>query len=189
MPARRLIRPSHAQHFGVVLVSFLMFSGFALAESGSGVAPGGRPAVADPVRRALREFDRFLDHHPLMEDDLRLNPSQRTDRGFLERNPGLRQFFDANPDVLKGLKAYPRYFVYRALIREANVPLRFAQIARLGEVLDERSGLEKVLARNPESIRDPAFLAGHERLRDFLIRHPDLGRVFLSPNENSEKPS
>ena len=26
------------------------------------------------VRRALREFDRFLDHHPLLEDQLRLDP-------------------------------------------------------------------------------------------------------------------
>jgi hypothetical protein len=146
------------------------------------------PVVPPPdelttVRRALREFDRFLDHHPLLEDDLRLNPALIRDSNYLKKNPELRTFAGANPDVLSGLKIFPRFFLFRAVLREANAPLRYADIAQLKDVLDQQPALERALNQNPELIRDPAFLQAHAPLREFFTQHAALGQVFLPRRE------
>jgi len=141
------------------------------------------PAPMTVVRRSLREFDRFLDHHPLVEDDLRLDPALTGDNIYLKKHLELRDFLAANPEVIRGLKHYPRYFLYRALLRQANAPLRYSEITQLRAVLDEHAALERALAENPEAIRDPAFLNEHPLLRDFLNQHAELGQVFLPCHE------
>jgi hypothetical protein len=127
----------------------------------------------------LREFDRFLDHHPLLEDELRLNPALRTDAHFLTANPDLRTFLATMPELPAALHTYPRYFLYRALLREAFAPLKHSEIAHLGELLDKDPALERLLVHRPAAIRDAPFLAAHTSLRDFLQTHPPLDRVFL----------
>ena len=109
-------------------------------------------------------WDRFLDHHPLLEDQLRLDLRLTADRAFLESNPELRDFLHANPNVAEGLKIYPRYFLNRALMRQADSPV---VIPRSGPVQGPVPGaapeLERDLLKNPEAIRDPAFLKSTRR--------------------------
>src|SRR4051812_9009750 len=62
------------------------------------------------VHHALREFDRFLDHHPLLEYELRQEPALVRDGRFLHKNCELSEFFADNPQVVPGLQYYPRYF-------------------------------------------------------------------------------
>lgn len=131
------------------------------------------------VRQALREFDRFLDHHPLLEDDLRLTPRLVTDATYLNENPELKEFLDAHPHTLTGLKMFPRYFLYRALIRQANGPLRYVEIAQIKELLDKNPAIERALLEKPQRIREPIFLHDHAAFQAFLVQHPTLGRVFL----------
>jgi hypothetical protein len=145
------------------------------------------PPTALPVgRRALREFDRFLDHHPLLESELRLNPALTGDNAYLKKHAELRDFLGANPEVIRGLGHHPRYFLFRALLRQASSPLRYSDIAQLREVFDAQPDLERALVQNPEAIRDPAFLQEHAVLRDFLIQHPVLGFEYL-PWDQSAK--
>jgi hypothetical protein len=134
-----------------------------------------RPAV----RRALREFDRFLDHHPLLEDRLRLDLQLAANQAFLEQNPELSDFLRANPNVAEGLKTYPRYFLNRALMRQASAPVSFRELAPFKDLFQEQPKLEQELKENPDSIRDPVFLESHPALRDFLVQHAALGQVFL----------
>jgi hypothetical protein len=141
--------------------------------------PPPGPVDVTEQRRALREFDRFLDHHPLLEDELRLSPALRTDTRFLAANPDLRGFLVTMPELPAALQTYPRYFLYRALLREALAPLKHSEIARLGDLLDQEPALERSLIRRPAAIRDAPFLAAHASLRDFLQTHPPLDRVFL----------
>jgi hypothetical protein len=135
------------------------------------------------LRRSLREFDRFLDHHPLLENQLRLNPQLVTADSFLKENLELRDFLHANPNAIEGLKIYPRYFLHRALIRLASGPLSFRDLAPIDELFLQSPKLEEVLTRKPELIRDPAFLESNAVLRDCLIQHAVLARVFLGQSE------
>jgi hypothetical protein len=158
-------------------------------------ARGGETAPLPPVpasllvkRRALREFDRFLDHHPLVEEQLRRNPRLLVDGNFLNRNPELHGFIQAVPLVFAALEIYPRYYLNRALLREASAPLTFADLAPFKLLFQAEPPLERELALSPELIRDPAFLARHPALQGLFAQHPDLARVFLPvcpcPNPN-----
>jgi len=138
------------------------------------------PANSVPAgRRALREFDRFLDHHPLLESRLRLDASLTGDRAFLDENPELAGFLRDNPTVADGLKIYPRYYLNRALIQQASAPLSLRELAPLRELFREEPGLERTLTENPELIRDQGFLASHSSLHECLVQHAVLSRVFL----------
>lgn len=145
------------------------------------VPPAPSPSALATARLALREFDRFLDHHPLLEDKLRLTPPLATERPFLDANPELRDFFHGHPEVVVGLKLYPRYYLYRALLRQASVPVSYPEIARLKEAFASDPELEPALIRTPEAIRDPAFQTAHPRLRSLLQQQPILARAFSSP--------
>jgi hypothetical protein len=155
------------------------------SESPGSTAPPPPPPPPDSrsaMREALREFDRFLDHHPVLEDQLRLDPQLIASRAFAEKNPGLRDFLRANPNASEGVKLYPRYFLYRALLRQASAPVPFKELAPFRELFQQQPKLEQELTENPELIRDPAFLESHPALRDCLIQHPALARVFLPPS-------
>jgi hypothetical protein len=155
----------------------------ARADQSGGAAPPpttAAPANALPtVRRALREFDRFLDHHPLLEDQLRLDSKLTVNKIFLEKNPELSEFLRGNPSVAEGLKIYPRYYLYRALLRQADAPVPFRELAPLKELFQQEPKLEQELIQTPESIRDPVFLKTHPTLRDCLVQHPALAQVFI----------
>ncbi|MCX6955314.1 MAG: hypothetical protein NTV51_24430 [Verrucomicrobia bacterium] len=146
--------------------------------------PAATEAAAAPepraaVRRALREFDRFLDHHPLQENQLRLNPALTASPSYLARNPELRDFLRANATVGEGLKVYPRYFLNRALLRQASAPLSFAELAPLRDVFLQQPAIEQELVKAPDLIRSPDFLTAHPVLRECFVQHPALARVFL----------
>jgi hypothetical protein len=141
------------------------------------------PAAITDQRRAayelLRELDLFFDHHPLTENDLRVRPFLLENAAYLGKNPALRQFVAANPDVGAALKNVPRHLLHRALRREANVPLTWSEVAQLDTFLDQNPAIEQLLVRDPALIRAPHFLAARPRLREFLEQNAALARGFL----------
>jgi hypothetical protein len=157
-----------------------LLSGVALAEGAANRLSGPPPAV----RRAMWEFNRFLDHHPLLETQLRLNPAASSDAAYVRRNREYEAFIKANPLVVWELKRHPRYFLYRALLRQSTVPMRYSDIARLRNVFDANPDLERALVRNPAAIRDPAFLQRQPLLRASLAENPLLGQEFLPRSQS-----
>jgi hypothetical protein len=130
------------------------------------------------AHRLLRELDRFLDHHPLLENDLRLDPRRAIDPVYLSKDPDLQSFLADNPDVIQALQMEPRHFLHRALIREANAPLRYSDIAQLDPFFEAQPAIEREIVANPSRIRDRDYLGLHPPLRDFLTQHSLLCRVF-----------
>jgi len=183
-----LIRRRCAKRVGIALMAVLLSGGAARAQGG---LPS--PNVAHPeIRHSLWEFDRFLDHHPLLETQLRLNPALAWDAAYPKKHPELGDFLRTNPVIVDELKRHPRYFLYRALVRQASAPLRYADMAQIREVLDVQPEVERALVLSPEAIRDPVFLQMHPLLWDFLARHPVRGFEFLprspSPDGNGRYP-
>jgi len=175
-------RPLIARLSMTILIAASMFGWISLARA-EAFSPTRVPLLPKSlftVRRALREFDRFLDHHPLLEDQLRLDPGLVTDSAFLSRTTELRDFLRENPAVTEGLKAYPRYFLNRSLLRQASAPVSFRDLAPLKDLFQVQPKLQQELNNNPELIRDPAYRESHIALRDCLVQHPALARVFIT---------
>ena len=157
------------------------------ADSGAIADPPITPESIVECRRALREFDRFLDHNPLLEDELRLDPQLTTSAAFLGKTPLLSNFLSTNPRVADGLKIYPRYFLNRALLRQASIPLSFSSLAPFKDLFLQHPELQAELTKTPESIRDPAFLDSHPTLRGVILLHPALAEAFLPASALSAK--
>lgn len=157
-----------------------MLGGITHVRASEADEPAPAPNSPSAARAALREFDRFLDHHPMYEELLRLDPRLAANKTFLEKNTELRDFLHSNPNVAEGLKKYPRYYLNRALLRQANAPLSFRDLAPLKDLFHEQPALEQALTQNPALIRDRAFLESHPALRDCLVQHPPLARVFFA---------
>lgn len=175
-----LSRPVFSKLMVAVFVALRLPTGASDAHAGelpAPVAPTPHPLTA--ARNALREFDRFLDHHPVLEERLRLDPPLTANSAFLKENPVLHNFLRANPEVEAGLGIYPRYYLNRALLRQACAPLSFHELAPLKPLFEQQPELEQALTENPELIRDPGFLDSHPSLRECLVRHAGLARVFL----------
>lgn len=153
------------------------------APASDATPPAGPPETTHKAYLALREFDLFLNHHPLLEDELRISPQLATNPAFLRANPELRDFLAVNHTVAAALVLEPRHFLHRALIRQANVPLRRTDIVQFDPLFDRAPDLERALARNPESIHDSAFLRTHAELREFFATHSTLSHAFLPPTK------
>ena len=145
------------------------------------------PALAGPgsdtegrhhVHRQLCQLDRFLDHHPLIENDLRLTPSLATDNAYLGSNPALQHFLTADPEVIGSLQSEARHLLHRALIRESNTPIQETDVAQLDPLFAEQPAIERQLVEDPARIRDSTYVALHPELGAFLEGHPFLKHVF-----------
>ena len=182
MPFPTTFRPNFAR---LALFALGIAPGFvSRIEAGDESLPGPPPpaAITDQRRAAfqvLRELDRFLDHHPLIESDLRMDSSLLESAAYLERHPALRQFLAANPEVSPILKTEPRHLLHRALLREANVPLKWSEVAQLDTFFDQYPAIEQQLVRDPALIRASQFLVARPRLREFLEQSAALARGFL----------
>ena len=177
------LRPSFARLVMVFLGSAPGLSSLMAAGDEPHPVPSPAPAAITDQRRAtieaLRELDRFLDHHPLIEVDLRLESCLLESPAYVERHPALHQFLTTNPEVGPVLQTEPRHLLRRALRREANTPLRWSDVIRLDAFFDQNAAVEQQLVRNPALILTPGFLAAEPKLREFLAQDAALARGFL----------
>ena len=176
------LRPSFAR---LGLLTLGIAPGFlSRIEASDQPSPNSPPpaAITDQRRAAfqlLRELDLFLDHHPLIESDLRLDSCLLESAAYRAKHPALNQFLATNPDIGSVLKTEPRHLLHRALRREANVPLKWSEVAQFDAFLNQYPAIEQQLVRNPALILSPDFLAIRPRLREFLELNAALAHGFL----------
>ena len=178
-------RPAILKALLVLLLAMQAAAVIARMRASASSAP--TPQIAEPREKratavdATRALDRFLDHHPLLEEKLRVTPRLVDDPDFLTQNPELRDFVRSNPGATARLSIEPRHLLYRALFRQANTPLSLRELEMFAELLDRAPALERTLNEKPESIRDPEFLKRQPALREFLLQRPRLSAAFSTP--------
>jgi hypothetical protein len=103
---------------------------------------------------------------------------------YLDRNPPLRQFVATHPAMGATLQSEPRHLLHRALLREANVPLKWSEAAQLDVFLDQHPAIERQLVTDPLLICTARYLAAEPQLRAFLAQNAALSRGFLPPGSS-----
>jgi hypothetical protein len=138
---------------------------------------GGQNRDAD--RRGLAEFDRFLDGHREIAEQVRKDPSLLDKREFVQSHPALQDFLQSNPGVRDQLRQDPNAFMRQEdrFGRSGNGGDRDAmhdRMADFGGFLGGHSDIQRDLSRNPSIVKDHEYMQNHAELNTYLNAHPDV---------------
>lgn len=172
---------------------------------------GPRSTERDPdvTGKELASFDRFLDAHQQISQELRGDPSRIRNREFLEKYPELQSYLESHPQVREELNENPNSFMwaennydYREQRRDqtsaedrGDVNNRTdrqtrpddttrSELANFDRFLDGHREIAEQVRRNPSLVRNGQFLQAHPQLQTYLDEHPAV-RQQLSENPNA----
>ena len=143
----------------------------------------------DADRRDVANFDRFLDQHREIAEQVRKDPSRLDDRTFVQDHPALQTYLQDNPGVREQIRQNPNAFMRQedAYNRDANMRDRdpmHDHMADFGGFLNNHSDIQKDLSRDPANVKDHDYVQNHAQLDAYLNTHPDV-RAELMANPQS----
>lgn len=65
----------------------------------------------DTTQKEVAEFDKFLDSHPEVAQELRSNPSLVNDHQYVSSHKGLQEFLEKHPEIREEIKENPQAFM------------------------------------------------------------------------------
>jgi hypothetical protein len=143
------------------------------------------------TREEVSNFDRFLDNHPDIEQQLETKPSLVNDAGYVRSQPDLQDYLNAHPRIKAELQENPDYFMRRenrfertradrdrVRAQNPNPDLTTQEVSRMDQFLDDHRNIEKQLAQKPSLINDKGYLEHHKDLARFLDEHPQVREEF-----------
>jgi hypothetical protein len=150
-------------------------------------AQNNRPAQDNDInRRELANFDRFLDSHREIAEQLRKDPSLVDNREFVKNHPALQTYLQDHPGVRGALKENPNAFMRqedRFDRREDNRDIRRPELASFDRFLDSHRETAEQLRRDPSLVDNQEFIKNHPALQNYLQEHPEL-RAEIKENPN-----
>jgi hypothetical protein len=142
----------------------------------------------DANRKDLADFDRFLDKHREIAEQVRKDPSLLDNREFVQNHPALQVFLQDNPGVRDQLEQDPNAFMRQEdrFDRSENGGDRYAthRMADFGGFLGDHSDIQRDLSKNPSVVKDHEYVQNHAELNAYLNAHPDV-RDELMANPQS----
>jgi hypothetical protein len=147
----------------------------------------------DASREELVSFDRFLDSHREISEQLRKDPSLVDNREFVKNHPALQTYLQDHPEVREAIKQDPNRFMQE----EARYDGREDGLDRdrdsrhadfnhdithrhFGEFLGGHADIAEQLSRNPSLVKDQNFMDGHPELKQFLNSNPDVREKLMA---------
>ena len=147
----------------------------------------------DANRAELANFDRFLDSHREISEQLRKDPSLVDNREFVKNHPALQTYLQDHPEVREAIKQDPNRFMQE----EARYDGREDGLDRdrdsrhadfnhdithrhFGEFLGGHADIAEQLSRNPSLVKDQNFMDGHPELKQFLNSNPDVREKLMA---------
>jgi len=89
-------------------------------------------AANDSARRSLADFDRFLDNHPEIAEQVRKDPSLLDNRHFVQSHPALESYLAKNPRIRDDIERNPNAFMYEEDRLEATGAGRIGDFVGIG---------------------------------------------------------
>ena len=136
----------------------------------------------DITRQELLNFDRFLDSHPAIEQDLKKTPYLVNDSAYLSAHPELKEFLNTHPGVREEIRENPRGFMNREQrFDSSGHDITRQELQNFDGFLDKHPNIEQDLKKNPKLLTDSTYLSAHPDLKQFLDTHPGV-RTEASEN-------
>ena len=153
----------------------------------------GRPSDDFDGRRVARaSFDRFLDTHPEIAEQVRKNPSLLNNQGFVSTHPALQVYLRDHATVAQQITPNPNVFMQQ----EARYDLREGgmdrdalrrQSADFAEFLGHHSNIAHQLSDNPSLVKHREYLDSRPELKAYLTAHPDVQQSLMADPEGFVK--
>lgn len=146
----------------------------------------------DITRAEIGRFDRFLDTHPAIAQQLTKNPALVDDQQYVKSQPALEAFLQDHPEISETLRVNPQSVLRAAdalpgpgssspsRMADRHAALSVTQVSALDNFLDAHPTISKTLGANPSLIRNRAFVADHPELSAFLQGHPDVAQDWTN---------
>src|SRR5262245_60811814 len=136
----------------------------------------------DITRQELLNFDRFLDSHQAIEQDLKKKPALVSDPAYLSAHPDLKEFLSTHPGVREEIHENPRGFMNREQrFDKSGRDITRQELQNFDGFLDQHPNIEQDLKKNPKLLNDATYLSAHPDLKQFLDTHPGV-RAEASEN-------
>jgi hypothetical protein len=128
----------------------------------------------DIDHQELRSFNRFLDDHREIGEQLRKDPSLVDNRQFLKDHPVLESYLKDHPAVRQQLQQDPNAFMrnedHYAETRDRNTERR--DLANFDRFLDGHPQIGEQLQKDPSLVDNSQYLKDHPQLQSYLQDHP-----------------
>jgi len=143
----------------------------------------------DIGRRNLADFDRFLDNHREIAEQVRRNPSLVDNRQFMQSHPALQSYLQDNPGVREQIRQDPNAFMRDETRFDRPDAGRTRNsdrdhMASFGEFLGSHERIKQDVSKNPALVKDHEYVENHRELNEYLNAHPDIKQdLSAHPNE------
>jgi hypothetical protein len=148
-------------------------------------------ADRDGDRKDVANFDRFLDEHREIAEQVRKDPSLLDNRNFVQNHPALQTYLQDNPGVRDQIRQNPNAFMHQEDAYDRNSNMRdrdrdpmHDHMADFGGFLHSHSDIQNDLSRDPSRVKDHGYVQNHAELDAYLNAHPDV-RAELMANPQS----
>ena len=147
----------------------------------------------DVTRRELRSFDRFMDSHPEIAEQLRRDPSLVKNKEFIENHPALEEYIEQHPEVGEEIGENPSGFMHQEQRFDQHEDWRNdhrdhdfdrAEVEGFGHFLGDHSDLASQLSKNPTLANNEEFVENHPDLQQYLKEHPGAQKQLTSNPQN-----
>ncbi len=141
-------------------------------------------------RRAVANFDQFLDSHRETAEQLRRDPSQINNDEFVKSHPALQAYLQQHPEVRQDVSQNPNAFMQQEARydRSDNGMDRDTDSRRqFGQFLGGHADVSRQLSENPSLVKNHEYMDNHPELRDYLNSHPDVQQRLTADPDNFVK--
>ena len=138
-------------------------------------------------RGDLASFNRFLDSHPEIAEQIRKNPSLCDNAQFLKNHPALQSYLQQNPGVRQQLQQNPNAFMQaedrfeRGQGGQDQMGRDQRELASFDHFLSDHREIAEQLRKDPSLVDNSQFVKTHPALQTYLQDHPEV-RTALKDN-------
>src|SRR5260370_840778 len=126
----------------------------------------------DTSRAELRSFDKFLDNHREIAEQIRNNPALVNNQQFLASHPALQAYFGEHKGVREEIDENPQAFMQQEARYDRHEDGMSRDMDRerasFGAFLRTHSAISEQLSKNPSLVKNQEFRATHIELQDYL---------------------
>jgi hypothetical protein len=145
-------------------------------------------------RQDLAQFDRFLDSHREISEQVRKNPSLLDNRDFVQNHPALQDYLRDNEGVRDEIRQDPNAFMHQEdrFDKAGNWRDRDAahqHMADFGQFLDGHSNISRDVSKDPSLVKNEEYVQNHPELDNYLNAHPDVRTDMMQDPDNFVKGS